>query len=152
MPVFQGTLYQWATTLTQSGGNLPFAVPLRVDRLDAGLQVRAAAAGSAPRGAGAARRELRLGGSAAGPAGLGTPPASGPGEGAASPALPPPRAQVGLLKRQEDKSYASAADIAATVEEVPGAVGAAARAGRASACAPSRCTAASRPPCCSCPA
>jgi hypothetical protein len=39
MSVFQSTMFQWATTLTLSGGNLPFAAPLRVDKLPSGFQV-----------------------------------------------------------------------------------------------------------------
>jgi hypothetical protein len=43
-------MFQWATTLTQSGANLPFAKVLRVDKVDRGFQVR---------GCAAARRALR---------------------------------------------------------------------------------------------
>lgn len=34
-------MFQWATTLTQSGANLPFAKVLRVDKVEQGFQVRA---------------------------------------------------------------------------------------------------------------
>lgn len=34
-----GQLFQWASTLTTNGRNLPFALPQRVDRLENGFQV-----------------------------------------------------------------------------------------------------------------
>jgi hypothetical protein len=37
---FARNMYQWASTLTQSGANLPFSLPLRADKLSNGFQVR----------------------------------------------------------------------------------------------------------------
>ncbi|KAK3265427.1 hypothetical protein CYMTET_25895 [Cymbomonas tetramitiformis] len=37
--VFCSSLYQWASTLTTSGQNMPFALPQRVDRLDNGFKM-----------------------------------------------------------------------------------------------------------------
>lgn len=39
---FVEQLYQWAATLTTNGRNLPFALPLRCDKLGSGFQVGAA--------------------------------------------------------------------------------------------------------------
>ena len=39
---FMDHLYQWASTLTTNGRNLPFALPLKTDRLDDGFQARRA--------------------------------------------------------------------------------------------------------------
>lgn len=36
---FAESMYQWAATLTQSGKNLPFALPLQTDKLPDGFQV-----------------------------------------------------------------------------------------------------------------
>lgn len=38
--VFAEQMYQWAATITQNGGNLPLILPLKVDRLETGFQVR----------------------------------------------------------------------------------------------------------------
>jgi hypothetical protein len=32
-------MYQWAATLTQNGANLPFALPLKADKVPSGFQV-----------------------------------------------------------------------------------------------------------------
>ena len=37
---FLNSLYQWAATLTSSGQNMPFALPIRADKVDQGFQVR----------------------------------------------------------------------------------------------------------------
>lgn len=39
VPVFVENLYQWAATLTQNGRNYPFALPLKIDKLDNGFVV-----------------------------------------------------------------------------------------------------------------
>lgn len=36
---FLENMYQWATTLTSSGSNLPFALPIRTDKMDKGFQM-----------------------------------------------------------------------------------------------------------------
>lgn len=36
---FSDSLYQWAATLTSSGRNMPFALPIRADKLKNGFQV-----------------------------------------------------------------------------------------------------------------
>ena len=36
---FTNSLYQWASTLTSSGQNMPFALPIKADKLDNGFQV-----------------------------------------------------------------------------------------------------------------
>lgn len=40
MDAFAEAMYQWAATLTYQGTNLPFSLPLKVDRLPTGFQVR----------------------------------------------------------------------------------------------------------------
>lgn len=37
---FLNSLYQWAATLTSSGQNMPFALPIKADKVDQGFQVR----------------------------------------------------------------------------------------------------------------
>eukprot|EP00195_Chlamydomonas_chlamydogama_P011389 CAMPEP_0202900724 /NCGR_PEP_ID=MMETSP1392-20130828/12002_1 /ASSEMBLY_ACC=CAM_ASM_000868 /TAXON_ID=225041 /ORGANISM="Chlamydomonas chlamydogama, Strain SAG 11-48b" /LENGTH=222 /DNA_ID=CAMNT_0049587165 /DNA_START=102 /DNA_END=770 /DNA_ORIENTATION=+ len=37
--VFLEKMYQWAATMTQSGANYPFALPLKVDKLDTGFKI-----------------------------------------------------------------------------------------------------------------
>ena len=37
---FTDSLYQWAATLTSSGRNMPFALPIRADKLKNGFQVK----------------------------------------------------------------------------------------------------------------
>jgi len=39
---FINSLYQWASTLTSSGQNMPFALPIKADKLDNGFQVSSA--------------------------------------------------------------------------------------------------------------
>lgn len=36
---FTNSLYQWASTLTSSGQNMPFALPIKADKLDNGFQM-----------------------------------------------------------------------------------------------------------------
>eukprot|EP00192_Tetraselmis_astigmatica_P020552 CAMPEP_0117668586 /NCGR_PEP_ID=MMETSP0804-20121206/11636_1 /TAXON_ID=1074897 /ORGANISM="Tetraselmis astigmatica, Strain CCMP880" /LENGTH=185 /DNA_ID=CAMNT_0005476503 /DNA_START=84 /DNA_END=641 /DNA_ORIENTATION=+ len=36
---FVSNMYQWAATLTTSGQNMPFVLPLKTDRVDAGFQI-----------------------------------------------------------------------------------------------------------------
>ena len=36
---FLNSLYQWAATLTSSGQNMPFALPIKTDKLEEGFQV-----------------------------------------------------------------------------------------------------------------
>lgn len=36
---FVNSLYQWAATLTSSGQNMPFALPIKADKLDKGFQM-----------------------------------------------------------------------------------------------------------------
>lgn len=36
---FLNSLYQWAATLTSSGQNMPFALPIRADKVDQGFQM-----------------------------------------------------------------------------------------------------------------
>ena len=38
MTGFVDSLYQWAATLTSSGQNMPFALPIKADKLDKGFQ------------------------------------------------------------------------------------------------------------------
>lgn len=42
--LFADSLYQWAATMTQSGSNFPFALPLLADKLPTGFQVCAVSA------------------------------------------------------------------------------------------------------------
>lgn len=39
LATFYDVLYQWASTLTQSGGNLPFILPLKADKIPSGFQI-----------------------------------------------------------------------------------------------------------------
>ena len=39
VPGFVDSIYQWANTLTQSGANYPFVLPLMVDKLPNGFQI-----------------------------------------------------------------------------------------------------------------
>ena len=41
---FLNSLYQWAATLTSSGQNMPFALPIKTDKVDQGFQVSGSAA------------------------------------------------------------------------------------------------------------
>lgn len=36
---FAGAMYQWAATLTSSGQNMPFALPLKTDKLPSGFTI-----------------------------------------------------------------------------------------------------------------
>jgi hypothetical protein len=45
VPAFADSMYQWASTLTQSGANFPTALPLKVDKLETGFTVRISALG-----------------------------------------------------------------------------------------------------------
>ncbi|KAG2489604.1 hypothetical protein HYH03_011884 [Edaphochlamys debaryana] len=38
-PAFVEYLYQWAATVTQSGANYPFVMPMKVDKYDTGFKV-----------------------------------------------------------------------------------------------------------------
>ncbi len=40
VPTFATKMYQWASTLTYQGRNMPFALPFRTDPLDTGFVVR----------------------------------------------------------------------------------------------------------------
>lgn len=69
VPAFNEYLWQWASTLTQNGANLPFALVLKADKLPSGCQVRpgpvSGAVSRCLRSSAALRRCLRD--SAAGP-------------------------------------------------------------------------------------
>ena len=39
IPTFASKMYQWASTLTYQGRNMPFALPFRTDPLDTGFVV-----------------------------------------------------------------------------------------------------------------
>ena len=45
--VFNGAMFQWASTLTTAGRNMPFALPLKVDKTADGFDVRAGASRAA---------------------------------------------------------------------------------------------------------
>ena len=40
VPTFASKMYQWASTLTYQGRNMPFALPFRTDPLETGFVVR----------------------------------------------------------------------------------------------------------------
>lgn len=42
--MFVDSMYNWAATLTQSGANYPFSLPLKTDKLPSGFNVREACA------------------------------------------------------------------------------------------------------------
>ena len=48
IPTFASKMYQWASTLTYQGRNMPFALPFRTDPLDTGFVVRRSALLRAP--------------------------------------------------------------------------------------------------------
>ena len=39
IPDFKSAMHQWANTLTSSGQNMPFSLPIRTDKLADGFQV-----------------------------------------------------------------------------------------------------------------
>ncbi len=40
VPRFVDAMYQWSATLTQSGANYPFVLPVKADKYDSGFKVR----------------------------------------------------------------------------------------------------------------
>ncbi len=42
IPTFASKMYQWASTLTYQGRNMPFCLPFRTDPLDTGFVVKSA--------------------------------------------------------------------------------------------------------------
>lgn len=40
VPRFVENMYQWAATLTQSGANYPFVLPLKTDKYESGFKAR----------------------------------------------------------------------------------------------------------------
>eukprot|EP00877_Chromochloris_zofingiensis_P009794 jgi/Chrzof1/5068/Cz15g10180.t1 len=39
LQMFTNSLYQWASSITSSGANLPMSLPLKVDRMESGFQI-----------------------------------------------------------------------------------------------------------------